>query len=148
MSLFFGQSRDELRSMWLAAWRRSLAGEILAPLDTELVALIREHPEYHDWLERGDVALAAEFTPEGGQSNPFLHLSMHLALREQVKTNRPQGIARVHAQLGASSDPHEAEHRMMEALGKALWEAQRFGHLPDERMYLEDLERLLPRSRR
>lgn len=140
--MFYGQSRDDLRRGWLHAWQRARDGALLTALETQLVTLIREHPEYHAWLERGDAALQAEFRPDGGTTNPFLHLSMHLALREQVSTDRPSGIARVHARLTARSDAHAAEHRMMEALGKALWEAQRAGRAPDERGYLEDLLRL------
>jgi hypothetical protein len=89
--------------------------------------------------------LQQEFSPEGGRINPFLHLSMHMALREQVGTDRPQGIRAVHARLAARSDVHDAEHQMMEALGRALWEAQRAGRMPDERLYLEDLQRLASR---
>jgi hypothetical protein len=141
--MLFGNSRDSLRRGWLEAFKKSQAGALLTALETQLADLIREHPEYHAWLEHGDEALHAEFSPESGGTNPFLHLSMHLALREQVSTNRPQGIARIHAALAARSDAHDAEHRMMEALGKALWEAQRAGRMPDERSYLEDLERLV-----
>lgn len=140
--MFFGNSRDELRRGWLQAWQRSRAGGVLTALETQLVAVLDEHPEYHAWLEAGENALQAEFTPEGGTTNPFLHLSMHLALREQVSTDRPRGIARIHSRIAARSDAHKAEHQMMEALGKALWEAQRAGRAPDERAYLEDLERL------
>lgn len=141
--MLFGNSRDSLRRGWLEAFKKSQAGALLTALETQLADLIREHPEYHAWLEHGDDALQAEFSPESGRTNPFLHLSMHLALREQVSTNRPQGIARIHAALAGRSDAHDAEHRMMEALGKALWEAQRAGRMPDERGYLEDLERLV-----
>ena len=142
MSPFFGESREGLRRGWLDAWRRGRDGVPLTPLEAQLFEVLSEHPEYHAWLEQGDAALAAEFAPEGGLGNPFLHLSMHLALREQVGTDRPQGIARVHARLAARHGRMEAEHRMMEALGKALWEAQRAARLPDERAYLEDLQRL------
>lgn len=141
--MLFGHSREGLRRGWLEAWQRAQGGAVLSALETQIVAVIREHPEYHAWLEHGDEALNAEFSPESGRTNPFLHLSMHLALREQVTTNRPQGIARVHAKLAARRDAHEAEHQMMEALGKALWEAQRSARMPDERAYLEDLERLV-----
>jgi hypothetical protein len=144
--VLFGNSRDELRRMWLQAWQRAEAGSVLTALETQLVTLVREHPEYHDWLQRGDAALQAEFSPQAGTVNPFLHLSMHLALREQVSTDRPAGIARIHTRLAARSDAHAAEHRMMEALGKALWEAQRAGRMPDERAYLEDLQRLATSS--
>jgi hypothetical protein len=141
--MLFGNSRESLRRGWLEAFKKSQAGSLLTALETQLADLIREHPEYHAWLEHGDDALQAEFSPESGRTNPFLHLSMHLALREQVSTNRPQGIARIHAALAGRSDAHDAEHRMMDALGKALWEAQRAGRMPDERGYLEDLERLV-----
>jgi hypothetical protein len=144
--MLFGSSRDELRRTWQQAWQRAGSGAVLTALETQLVALVREHPEYHGWLERGEEALQAEFLPQAGASNPFLHLSMHLALREQVATDRPRGITRIHAGLARRGDAHEAEHRMMEALGKALWEAQRAGRAPDERAYLEDLKRLATSS--
>ena len=144
--MLFGNSRDELRRGWLQAWQRARTGALLTALDTQLVTLIREHPEYHDWLQRGDDALHTEFSPESGRVNPFLHLSMHLALREQVSTDRPAGIARIHAKLAAKDTAHEAEHAMMEALGKALWDSQCAGRAPDERAYLEDLERLATSS--
>ena len=142
MSALFGQSREDMRRTWLEAWRRGRDGLPVTPLEAQLVDVIREHPEYHGWLERGDEALRAQFTPEGGVTNPFLHLSMHLALGEQVGTDRPAGIAALHARLAARHGRMDAEHRMMEALGRALWEAQRAGRLPDERAYLEDLRRL------
>jgi hypothetical protein len=42
---------------------------------------------------------------------------------------------------------HEAEHRMIEKLGEALWLSQRNGVPPDETAYRESLERLLERGR-
>ena len=81
MSPFFDHSRDELRRGWLDAWRRGRDGLPLTPLEAQLVDVLQGHPEYHAWLEQGERALAAEFTPEAGVGNPFLHLSMHLALR-------------------------------------------------------------------
>ena len=143
MSALFGQSREDMRRAWLEAWRRGREGLPVSPLEAQLVDVIREHPEYHGWLERGEAAIAAEFTPEGGATNPFLHLSMHLALREQVGTDRPPGIREVHAALARRlGSAHEAEHRMMEPLGAALWDAQRHGKAPDEQQYLAELRRL------
>ncbi len=85
-----------------------------------------------------------EYTPEEGQTNPFLHMGLHLAIREQVATDRPAGIALVHRSLAARlGDVHEAEHAMIERLGAALWNAQRAGLPPDEAQYLESLRRLL-----
>jgi hypothetical protein len=143
MSLFAGQSRDELRRRYLDAWRKFSAHEPLEPLEAQLAAVIAEHPEYVGWLESGDAALLADFTPEGGRENPFLHMGLHLAIREQVATDRPAGIARVHAALTRRSESaHAAEHRMIEPLAETLWEAQRSGQAPDELAYLERLRRL------
>ncbi len=143
MPLFHQQSRHELRRAYVLAWKKSRAGERLTPLEAEIAYVIAGHPEYQALLESPEALLAAEFLPEGGAENPFLHLGLHLAVREQVSTDRPAGIARIHArlcvQLGSS---HAAEHRMLEALGETLWEAEHSGTAPDEGAYLERLERL------
>lgn len=141
--MFAGASRDQLRAAYREAWRRYSAGAPLEPLQRQLAALIAEHPEYIPWLEGDERALQAEFTPESGQLNPFLHLGLHMALREQVATDRPAGIRAVHASLGKRmGDAHEAEHRMLEVLGETLWAAQRNNLAPDEAAYLERLRSL------
>lgn len=143
MPIFTGQNRDQMRRMYLEAWRKFSARQPLEPLEAQLAAVIAEHPEYVQWLEAGDVALGAEFTPEGGRENPFLHMGLHLAIREQVTTNRPAGIAEVHKKLAERlGSPHEAEHAMLEPLAETLWDAQRQGRMPDEQAYLERLRRL------
>jgi hypothetical protein len=143
VSVFAGESREQMRRRYLEAWRKFSARQALEPLEAQLAAVIAEHPEYIGWLESGEAALLAQFTPAGGRENPFLHMGLHLAIREQVATDRPAGIARVHSELtGRSGDAHEAEHRMIEPLAEALWEAQRSGQPPDEARYLERLQRL------
>lgn len=143
MPLFAGASRDELRRVYLDAWARDRGALPLTPVQAQVAAVIREHPEYHDWLERGEAALSEEFTPARGLPNPFLHLGMHLALRDQVATDRPAGIRAAAERLARrGGSRHEAEHAMMEALGSTLWEAQRSGTAPDERLYLERILRL------
>ncbi|MBS0378382.1 MAG: DUF1841 family protein [Proteobacteria bacterium] len=131
-----------MRRRYQEAWRRFQARAPLEPLEAQLAAVIAEHPEYLPWLESGDAALLAEFPPEGGRANPFLHMGLHLAVREQVATDRPRGIADIHRALSARTDPHQAEHRMIEPLAETLWEAQRSGLAPDEATYLERLRRL------
>jgi hypothetical protein len=141
--LFADQSREQLRRAYLKAWRKFRGGEPLEPLEGQIAAVIAEHPEYIGWLESGEEALHAEFSPEGGRENPFLHLALHLAIREQVATDRPRGITRVHERLaGRLGDAHAAEHAMLESLAQALWEAQRSGTPPDEQRYLQRLEQL------
>jgi Domain of unknown function (DUF1841) len=143
MAVFAGEGREQLRRRYLEAWRKFSAQEPLKPLEGQLAAVIAEHPEYIGWLESGDSALAAEFTPEGGRENPFLHMGLHLAIREQVSTDRPAGITALHRELATrAGSAHEAEHRMIEPLAESLWEAQRSGRAPDELAYLERLRRL------
>ena len=143
MAFFSGESRERMRRRYLDAWRKFCAHEPLEALEAQLAAVIAEHPEYVPWLESGDAALEAEFTPQGGRENPFLHMGLHLAIREQVATDRPPGIAAVHAELARRhGDAHAAEHAMIEPLAQTLWEAQRSGQPPDEPAYLERLRRL------
>ncbi len=143
MPLFAAQNREQLRQFYIEAWRKFGAGTPLEPLEAQVVAVIADHPEYAAWLESGEEALGAEFTPAGKQLNPFLHMGLHLALRDQIATDRPAGIASVHRGLVVRlGSPHSAEHKMLELLGETLWEAQRDGRAPDERRYLERLQTL------
>jgi hypothetical protein len=143
MAFFAGQSREQMRRMYLDAWRKFSEKQPLEPLEAQLAAVIAEHPEYLEVIEAGDAAIAAEFTPESGRQNPFLHMGLHLAIREQVATDRPPGIADIHRNLSARvGDAHSAEHTMLEALAETLWEAQRANRAPDEQSYLEKLRAL------
>jgi hypothetical protein len=139
MSLYAGQDRDALRGAWRTAWQRHGSGLPLEPLQVQMVDVIALHPEYHAAL-----AQVAEDTANNSDAvgNAFLHLSLHLALREQLTTRRPVGIVDVHRRLVAAGDAHEAEHRMIEVLAQTLHEAQRAGRMPDEQIYLEALRRL------
>lgn len=142
MPLFDQLSREQVRRMYLEAWRKYCAQLPLEPLEGQIAAVIAEHREYLPLLESPE-ALEAQFTPEGGRENPFLHMGLHLALREQVATDRPAGIARIHETLAHRfADAHAGEHAMLECLAEALWEAQRTGRAPDELRYLERLRTL------
>lgn len=144
MPFFHDQDRSGLRRRYTEAWRKRRASLPLEPLEDQIASVIEEHPEYQPVVEDEAGALARDYTPAGGQANPFLHMGLHLAIREQVATNRPAGIAAVHAELcRRTGGRHEAEHRMIECLGEALWHSQRSGLPPDEAAYLESLRRLL-----
>ena len=139
--MIFGQDRDELRRMYRDAWRKHSAGELFSPLESQIAAVVAEHPEYREYVESG--ALDAEYRTEDNQTNPFLHMGLHLAIREQVSADRPPGITAVRQALAERlGDAHRAEHAMMEALAETLWEAQRDNQAPDDRVYLERLRRL------
>jgi hypothetical protein len=140
--MFADNNREAMRRHYLEAWQRRRDGLPLTPLDAQIADVIALHPEYQPLLEDPD-ALAAEFTVEQGRINPFLHMGLHLGLREQLATRRPAGIEQVHARLAARlGSTHDAEHRMIEVLAETLWEAQRAGRAPDEQRYLERLRQL------
>ena len=148
MPFFHDQDRSGLRRLYVEAWRKHRAGRPLEPLEHQIVTVIEQHPEYHVLLEDEAEALGRDFTPEAGQSNPFLHMGLHLAIREQAATDRPSGIAAIRIQLAERlADPHEAEHRMLERLAEALWLSQRTGQPPDEDAYVESLREMLGRRK-
>lgn len=139
--MIFGQDRAELRRMYADAWRKRGDGMPMSALEIQIADVVAQHPEYHEAVTTDD--LDKEFTPEGGRPNPFLHMGLHLGLREQVATDRPQGIAAVYRQRATSlGDAHAAEHQMIDCLAETLWEAQIGNCAPDERAYLEKLRRL------
>jgi len=139
----FSQNREQLRRMYREAWRKYNARLPLEPLQAQIATVIAEHKEYVPLLESGSQALSADFPPEAGRENPFLHMGLHLAIREQVATDRPRGIAQIHRALSQRlGDPHAAEHAMLEPLAETLWESQRSGQIPDEQRYLERLRAL------
>ena len=135
--MIFGNDRTELRRLFAEAWRRRVENLPLEPLRDQIATVVALHPEYHALIE-APASLAREWTPADGETNPFLHLGMHLAVREQVATDRPAGIRDAFQRLAARrGDAHAAEHEVFECLGRALWEAQRAGRPPDEQAYLE-----------
>ncbi|KAF0191524.1 MAG: hypothetical protein FD165_1858 [Gammaproteobacteria bacterium] len=140
----YGRNRNELRQFYLDAWRKHRDAQPLEPLERLVAAVIARHPEYHYILARPDDAIGRDYTPELGESNPFLHMGMHITLHEQITTDRPAGIGAVYRRLVMrAGNEHDAEHLMMECLGETLWEANCGGTAPDEGRYLEGLKRLL-----
>ncbi len=139
----FGNDRNSLRQVFYDCWQKHQQNTPLDALQTVIVSIIELHPEYQPLLADPD-AIDKDFTPEAGETNPFLHMSMHIALHEQISTDRPAGIKSCYQRLcEAAGSAHEAEHRMMECLGEILWTAQRNNLPPDEVLYLECIETLL-----
>jgi hypothetical protein len=144
MPFFHDQGRSSLRRMYVEAWRKHRGSLPVEPVEAQIIGVIEQHPEYWQLLESGSEELERDYKPEDGKTNPFLHMGLHLAIREQVSTNRPAGITSVHRSLAAKlGDVHTAEHTMIECLGQSLWQAQRSGLPPDEAAYLESLRRLV-----
>jgi len=134
----FAPSQEQVRRFFCEAWAKQQAGQPLTPLEAQAADWILEHPEYHADLADVDVALAAMYTVEEGRTNPFLHLSMHLSITEQVSIDQPRGIrAAVQALAQRRGSLHEAHHEAMEALGEMVWASQRAGQPFDGEAYIE-----------
>ena len=139
--MIFGQDRQELRQMYVDAWRKHGAGDAMSALEKQISQVVSDHPEYQAMLQ--PEMLEAAFTPEQGRTNPFLHMGLHLAIREQIATDRPTGITSIFNKLCENSaDVHAAEHRALDCLAETLWEAQGQNVMPDENAYLERLRKI------
>jgi hypothetical protein len=136
------QSRDEIRKVYLKVWQKMQNQSLLEPMEAIIADVIKLHPEYHQILDKGESAVEKDFSPEDGQTNPFLHMGMHITLREQAGGDRPAGIHDIYQKLTQQKGMHEAEHAMMECLGQTLWNAQRHNAMPDENAYLACLRQL------
>jgi hypothetical protein len=138
----FAPTRDEARRFLIDAWRKQRAGEAMSALEQTASQLIAMHPEYHRMLEAPDAHIDRDYRPEHGDINPFLHLSLHLAVAEQLAIDQPPGIVAHYARLrDAHGDAHDALHAIVECLGETIWQAQRTGAAPDAALYLACLER-------
>ncbi len=138
----YNPSRDQVRQFFFDAWTRHRNGTPLAGLEVTAVDVMLAHPEYREVLEAPQSHRDREYIPEQGRTNPFLHLSMHLAIEEQLSIDQPSGIRaefeRIAAKLG---DRHAALHEAMDCLGHTVWRGQRDGAPPDAGAYLECLRK-------
>jgi hypothetical protein len=134
----FDPSQQDVRRFFCEAWRKHRAPEPITPMESIAIDWILRHPEYHADLDDLESALTADYSVEGGRSNPFLHLSMHLAIAEQLSIDQPPGIRAAHETLARRhSNPHAAAHEIMECLGEVVWRSQRSGMPPDGDAYLD-----------
>lgn len=146
MPFFDDQSRDQLRQLYIDAWRKHRAGMPIEPLEAQIADVIALHPEYQAALENPDRVIDRDYSPESGQSNPFLHMGLHLAVRDQIGTDRPPGTRQCFIDLARKlGDEHGAEHELIECLAETLWESQRTGQPPNEQAYLERVRSLARR---
>ena len=138
----FNPSRDQARSFFFDTWEKYGRGETLSPLEQTALELILLHPEYHALLADRAANQARDYGPESGGMNPFLHLSLHLAIEEQLSIDQPLGIRASFEALAAKlGSEHDAKHRVLECLGETIWQAQRTGSAPDQDAYLACIRR-------
>ena len=133
----FTPSRNEARRFIVDAWSKFRAGAPLSDLERTVASLVAMHPEYHALVADGERHLDRDWIPDGGAVNPFLHLSLHLAVAEQLAIDQPPGIRAEFERLRAArGDEHDALHAVVECLGETMWQAQRLGTGPDAAVYL------------
>ncbi|MDR0578858.1 MAG: DUF1841 family protein [Candidatus Accumulibacter sp.] len=137
----FNPSREQVRRFFCESWRKHRERLILEGAEATAADLIAGHPEYHGLLENPQAAVEREFTPEGGQANPFLHLSLHLAIAEQIGIDQPRGIKAAYSALRRTLEAHDAEHAIMECLGETIWRSQRNETPLDGEAYLDCVRR-------
>jgi hypothetical protein len=135
----FTEKRDKMRQVFFDAWKKNQKKMPLDALELQLIQIMALHPEYHAFLHDPKQFMHADFL----ENNPFLHMSLHMGLREQIATDRPAGIKNIFIRLSEKChDLHEAEHLMMEALAKILLQAEKNGAMPSENEYLAWLNQL------
>ena len=140
----FNPSREEVREFFCTTWQKYQDGHVLTPLEMIASQWMEQHPEFHAILSDPSSALEQEFTPEKGKTNPFLHLSMHLSISEQISIDQPPGIQHIANALSRKLDSeHEAQHQIMECLGQVLWQAQNQSKPIDVTDYIELLKKLI-----
>lgn len=133
--MFYGDTIADTRPFFYQSWEKYLQKQVLLPLEQQIVDVILLHPEYHSILSKKEV---------DRETTLFLHLGLHLAIRDQIATDKPKGILRIYQTLlQHHPDTHQAEHQLMETLEAYLWQAQQTGIAPDERLYLQACERLV-----
>ncbi|QTN24412.1 DUF1841 family protein [Rhizobacter sp. AJA081-3] len=138
----FAPSQNDVRRFFCDTRRKRRDGLPLIPMEALAADWIDEHPEYHAELDDLEAALASVYDVESGRTNPFLHLSMHLTITEQVSIDQPRGIRQAFELLAARrGSAHEAHHEVMECLGEMVWASQKSGLPPDGERYLECVRR-------
>ena len=138
----FNPTRDQSREFLFELWAKHLAGAPLTGLESMALAIVLEHPEYQAVLGDRSRYLDRDWKPEGGETNPFLHLMMHVAIEEQVSIDQPPGIRAAIATLAsARGSMHDARHEVMECLAEVIWQSQRNGAPFDNAAYLDCIGR-------
>jgi hypothetical protein len=139
----FGPQRAPYRRRFIDAWHKARSNVPLDPLEQRIAAVVHRHPEYHALLADEDTAIDKDWLPEGGDTNPFLHMALHLALLEQVGADHPPGIRALYDRVLRvhGGDVHDAEHRFIDCLAELMWRMQREGREGDPGPYLDCIRR-------
>lgn len=137
----FNPSRDQARHFFFNAWAKYRQEQPLSDLEAMATQVMQMHPEYHGVLDAPERYLEQAYFPEMGVTNPFLHMSLHLSVLEQIGIDQPSGIAQIYRELQQKhQDMHDAHHDLMDCLAETLWQAQRDDRSPDTEIYLDCMQ--------
>lgn len=140
----FKPSREQARQLFFDTWLKYRQREVLSGIETIALEVILLHPEYHHILDDAERYLDKDYLPEMGDTNPFLHMSMHVAIKEQLSINQPIGICERFSRLQKNTgNEHAAAHQVMECLAEMIWQAQRNQTTPDAAIYFDCLDNQL-----
>lgn len=140
--MFYGDTIQDTRQIFFTSWDKYLQKFALSALEQQVINVILAHPEYHKMLENRGLLQNHAYYPELGETNPFLHMGLHLAVREQIATDRPVGIQAIYTNLIEKyHDSLKVEHLIMDQLAECLWLAQKNNTPPDEHHYLHSLSK-------
>jgi hypothetical protein len=147
MQSMFTPNQEDVRRFFCTVFDKQLKQQPMEGVETLAALWIAEHPEYHEELRDLPSALTKKYDGSDGQSNPFLHLSMHLSISEQSSIDQPRGIRQAVELLTARrGDLHAAHHEVMEELGAMIWESQRAGRPPDGQAYMNRVQQRATRD--
>lgn len=142
--MFYGDKVQDTRQMFYSSWHKYRQKQVLVPLEQQIVNVIIDHPEYHALLDKPLADNNEAYFPEMGLTNPFLHMGLHLAVRDQIVLDKPAGVFAIYqALLKKYLDNLMVEHMLLESFAECLWTAQRNRCEPDEQQYFQALKRLL-----
>jgi Domain of unknown function (DUF1841) len=140
----FNPSRDQVRQFFFDTWHKFKQQKALSPLEAMALQVIQSHHEYHHVLDAPEHYMSQAYFPEMGETNPFLHMSLHLSLLEQIAINQPAGITPIYQQLlSKTEDAMQAQHALMDCLAETIWQSQRLGLAPDAEAYLACMQKKL-----
>jgi len=140
MSLY-NPSRDQARQFLFDTWAKFKQQSPLSDLEKIVVEVIQMHPEYHAILDSPAHYMNQQYFPEMGETNPFLHITLHLSVIEQININQPIGITHIYDKLCLQlKDRHLAQHALIDCLAETIWLAQRNNEPLDSERYLNLLK--------
>ncbi len=140
--MLFGD-REDTRAVFYAVWNKHENNEPLEPMEQSILAIIEAHPEYHAYLNNPEKFQDKEFSAEQGETNPFMHFGIHLAIADQVRLDNPKGMKKIYQDyLKKFNDSHTADHKIMEVLIGHLWDMMQTNTAFDEASYMQTLKQM------